>query len=333
MNSPAPPGSTDPSANATLEAFLRQTEEGEARRILGELIAERAQPLVKAIVRRRLGPTQDVEDVCSHVVLRLLTRLEDLKRGGDASAIGTFEGYVATVAAHACDDAIRERRPGRLRIRNRLRYLFTHTPELALWPLPEGRWVCGLAGWQGRPPASIRPTLSVTPALWEADPRELLRRAVRAVGDPIDLDELVSWLAQTIDLGDRVPGRAGQELADPRPSVGTRLVQLQYLERLWAEILALPVRQRAALLLNLRDPQTPDVICVLPMTGVASLRQIAQALEIPAAEFAALWNTLPLEDQTIASRMGLSRQQVINLRKAARARLARRLRAFGEPPA
>jgi hypothetical protein len=38
----------------------------------------------------------------------------------------------------------------------------------------------------------------------------------------------------------------------------------------------------------------------------------------------ALWDQLPLDDLSIAARLGVTRQQVINLRKAARARLARR---------
>jgi len=40
---------------------------------------------------------------------------------------------------------------------------------------------------------------------------------------------------------------------------------------------------------------------------------------------AELWNSLPLDDHAIAARLGITRQQVINLRRAARERLARRL--------
>ena len=54
------------------------------------------------------------------------------------------------------------------------------------------------------------------------------------------------------------------------------------------------MRQRHALLLNLKD----DAITVFLTTGAASLRDIAAALELPAEEFAALWNDLPLPDNT-----------------------------------
>src|SRR4029079_4859469 len=98
-----------------------------------------------------------------------------------------------------------------------------------------------------------------------------------------------------------------------------------YLEKLWSEIRELPQRQRAAILLNLKDSQGNSMIEMLPVTGIASIRQIAETLEIRAEDFAGLWNKLPLDDNQIAERLGITRQQVINLRKSARDRLARRL--------
>jgi hypothetical protein len=63
---------------------------------------------------------------------------------------------------------------------------------------------------------------------------------------------------------------------------------------------------------------------LLPATGIASIRQIAAALEIAVETFAGLWKRLPLEDREIASLLGVTRQKVINMRLAARQRLARR---------
>jgi hypothetical protein len=47
-----------------------------------------------------------------------------------------------------------------------------------------------------------------------------------------------------------------------------------------------------------------------------------------AENLAAIWNDLPLEDIRIAELLQLTRQQVINARKSARERLARRLKVF-----
>ena len=86
------------------------------------------------------------------------------------------------------------------------------------------------------------------------------------------------------------------------------------------------VRQRAALLLNLREPNGQGVIELFPLTGVATFPQIAAALEFSLEQLAELWNSLPIDDERIADLLHMNRQQVINLRKAARARLGRRMR-------
>ncbi|HEX8116984.1 MAG TPA: hypothetical protein VF521_06915, partial [Pyrinomonadaceae bacterium] len=107
-----------------------------------------------------------------------------------------------------------------------------------------------------------------------------------------------------------------------------RIEKRIFLQRLWEELQQLPPNQRAALLLNLKDAGGFGCITLFPATGVASLRQLADALGMSAEELARLWNELPIEDARIAGLLGLTRQQVINARKSARERLARRLKGF-----
>jgi len=90
----------------------------------------------------------------------------------------------------------------------------------------------------------------------------------------------------------------------------------------------LPLNQRAALLLNLKDATGFGAITLFPATGIASVRQLAGALEINPERLAEMWNDLPIEDTRIAELTGLTRQQVINARKSGRERLARRLKGF-----
>jgi hypothetical protein len=94
------------------------------------------------------------------------------------------------------------------------------------------------------------------------------------------------------------------------------------LELLWREVLGQTVRHRNALLLSARGPSGAAVWLVVDL-GVASFREVAGALETSPEELAELWNRLPLDDREIAARLGLDRQQVINLRCTARERLAR----------
>ncbi|HEU4387306.1 MAG TPA: hypothetical protein VFV34_05880 [Blastocatellia bacterium] len=65
---------------------------------------------------------------------------------------------------------------------------------------------------------------------------------------------------------------------------------------------------------------------LLPMLRITTIRKMAEVLEMSSEEIGALWDKLPLEDSAIALRLGATRQQVINLRKCARGRLARRVR-------
>src|SRR5205807_8592240 len=116
-------------------------------------------------------------------------------------------------------------------------------------------------------------------------------------------------------------------VADPRAGVATEVERRDYLRRVWVEIRQLPARQCAALLLNLKDAGGWGAIDLLELLGIATLRDIAAALAMPAEQFAVLANDLPIDDATIAMRLGCTRQQVANLRKVARERLERRMRA------
>jgi len=82
------------------------------------------------------------------------------------------------------------------------------------------------------------------------------------------------------------------------------------------------------LLLNLKDASGFGCITLFPATGIATIRELATALELSAERLAELWNDLPIEDARIAELLGLTRQQVINARKSGRERLARRLKGF-----
>ena len=90
-------------------------------------------------------------------------------------------------------------------------------------------------------------------------------------------------------------------MADPAPSPEQALAQRGFLSRLWAEIQLLPARQRAALLLNLRDADGHGMIGLFPLTATAELPDLARALDMPEQELRALWDELPRDDDWIAA--------------------------------
>jgi RNA polymerase sigma factor (sigma-70 family) len=301
-----------------------------------------ARPTIEKVVRRRLAfsasaEAQDRDDVCGDVVLELLRRLRVLRDGENDASIESFSGYVAAAAHHACDEYLRRKYPQRRRLKNKLRYVLTTEPRFALWESAGSEsheWLCGLRIWQFRGEKRIILTPDVLQAVngtggagrSRQDVVAMLATIFNSLQGPILLEELVGIVARLWGISDHSmpidPERAAGSVA---PSQESSLVQRRDLKLLWNEVRELPLPQRVALLLNLRSDEGDSPILFLPVIGIAGIRQFAEVLNIPAEEFSNLWGKLPLDDQAIAGRLGVTRQQVINLRKSARERLRRRM--------
>src|SRR5262249_15765104 len=100
-----------------------------------------------------------------------------------------------------------------------------------------------------------------------------------------------------------------------------------FFRRLWEQIRLLPPRQCAALLLNWREDRG-RLIEVLIDTQTATVGDLARAMGMTQPELEALWPDLPINDNEIAQRLNVTRQQVINLRACALKRLKSRERAI-----
>lgn len=318
-----PPMAIEATSQSDLLAqFLASQDAPESERLLARLLRELAEPVVQRIVGSRLsGP--DAEDVSHNVMADLIARLREMKdAGGGLGTIRDFPAYAAVAAYHGCNECFRQCFPQRYRLRNRLRYLLLKDHRFALWESPGGEWLCGRKDGRRNQPAARQ---EVTDSGW-ASSREAARvvdSIFAELGAPMAFDDLIDRVAQHWGISDHpVPN---EDLASADGAIDTLLERRSWLKRLWDEIGELPLRQRFALLLNLRDDQGGPALALFPVTGVATIRQIAAALDVAAGELARIWNELPLEDQRIAEWLGISRQQVINLRKAARERLSRRL--------
>jgi hypothetical protein len=256
----------------------------------------------------------------------------------------------AVLARDAPSEQIRLLDPERAQLENRLRYLLLHGRQFVVDAAQSGVRLCRLRVTpdQAQPLArepleslredpSARSRAGIVARPGEPVPAAGLVEAIlRWAGAPVALRDLVDIVAAAAGLPVRspdAPQEAGGEDRGERPDGAVRAGaagtgERGYLGRLWDEIVLLPPRQRAALLLNMRDADGRDCILALPAAGVASLTDIARAVEMSVDHLARIWNDLPWEDTRIAGLLGLSRQQVVNLRKSARARLARRLYGF-----
>jgi hypothetical protein len=238
-------------------------------------------------------------------------------------------------------------------MRHRLRFLLAHDRRFLLRATPDEAWRCGLAARDARVFASGeasgpgRRIVETQPVVKPRDPGALAPAAIADLladllvraGGPVDLDHLTDvvlerlgdlWdAAQTADPGpdSAVPGAAaaGGTAGDAGFAKQTDGDASAWVARLWAEIGRLPTMQRTALLLNLRDADGHAVLGLFPIAGAAGLRAIAATAGTTAEKLAEQWRSLPLDDATIAARMGLPRSQVARLRRTAHERLARRL--------
>lgn len=336
-------------------SFLEAGDESTSAGRLTELIEECIEPLVKALVRGKLHvslqPTderqinQDAWDLVSEVKTLIVAKLGNLKSGTVSEGIENLEAYVKTVATNTCNQYLRKKYPHRLRLKNQMRYLLSHDRRFSLWKSVAGDWLCGSREWQEHDPDFGKTELSdqltdelrqkldkegVSPersnivdlvgAIFSKYQRPLLfvdlvtlAFQLRGIKEPIEVPE-----------DEAVSGNSLKHESD----ITNRIEQAEFLKGLWEEIGSLPLRHRAALLLNLRNSHGEGLITLLPLTRVASIRQIAERLEFPIEEFAGVWNELPWDDLTIADHLKLTRQQVINLRQSARATLRRRLNYF-----
>jgi hypothetical protein len=334
-----------------LRGFVEAASDEEAEQRLESLIEGRVAPLVRRIVARKLsayGPrkafaAEDLEDVASDAVLVLLKRLRVLRAHPGVNDIERLDDYTAAATYSACAHHIRRRYPERSRLKNRVRYVVGRDERFALWEGLPGVLYCGLSRWRGLPPdaaasgklADLEQMPERWPASWKrpalverADPAPLIAAVLDRVGGPIEFDSLVGLVAAVWQV-DRInpPATANlfERLSDTGPEPELAIDRRRFAARLWEEVQQLPLRQRWALLMNLRDSQGAGMLWIFPVTGVASLRAIAGALEISAQDLASLWNRLPMDDTALAARLACTRQQVINLRMSARKRLTNRL--------
>jgi DNA-directed RNA polymerase specialized sigma24 family protein len=320
---------TGPDSHAVIDSLAErcvlEKDEKHCEPLIEELLFQHCACLIKTIAGTRLRGstlmTQDIEDVCNDALLELVAKLDQL-RSGAAQAVASFSRYTAVVAYHACHDYFRRKFPRRHCLKNRLRYLLKPQRGFDLWESANGDWICGFEKWRDTP---ARGTPRSPDGAARLSPPDLLAAIFKLTGGPVEFDALVDLVAELWSVKDQQIGlHLVESVPSPARPADNSAVRATVLAA-WKEIGELPRAQRFALLLNLRAEGEQCALELFLLTGIASMREIAAVLDIPAEEFARMWNRLPLDDQWIAERLQVTRQQVINLRKSARKRLERRM--------
>lgn len=298
--------------------------------VIDRLLHEHVYARVDAILVRRLQrsglPLEHHEDLRGEVLFKLVSRLSRLvSPGPENTPIESLPDYVSVVAFNTFDEFMRRTYPLRAQLKNRIRYALRHDGRFALWSTATDV-LCGYRRHEGERGASGRVPAESNGA---GDLRASLAHLFDAANGSLPLDTVVDEIGRLeLPRLQALTAAAGES----RHVEATALEQVMvtnHLQHLWSEIRALPRSQRVALLLHARDESGQSAARLLPLLGIAGVREVAAALELRWETFARLWRELPLDDLRIAELLSLSRQQVINLRRSARDRLERRLRKAG----
>ena len=332
-----------------LEPLLAAAGDAQVDQLLSDLITVHAEPVIKGVIRFKLRlnsyrETQraEADDIQQETVLQLVAQLQRFRKHPQEFPITDLRGIAAVIAHRTCARWLRRQFPERHALKNRLHYLLTRQRGFALWQDQDGKLVAGFDVWQEQKPATrslgdVEKLPADVRTLKSDKPQELadaIAGIFNYLGGPVEFDELVSGVAAIQGVSDQPFESLADdedthfEPAAAEPDQAWRTEKRMFLQRLWEELRQLPLNQRAALLLNLKDASGFGCITLFPAMGIATMRQLAEALELGAEDLAAMWNDLPFEDTRIAELLGLKRQQVINVRKSGRERLARRLKGF-----
>ena len=340
-------------SDTTLLPYLSSVSRADSECVLADLLAKQIEPTIKKTLRSKLHVSlspndfsqtnQDALEVASEVKLVLITELGRLKSSENKKVINNLNSYVASVTINAYRQYLRAKYPLRQQLKNKLRYLLTHHPKFDLWEDEQNQRVCGYKKWLDQNKKSESPSAEMIQAgIGETVDKDNLRENARAIDllivifefakAPMLFNELISIVAEVQGVKDQKETSESETFSLEEKLVASDtemlngLEQREHLKKIWLDICELPVRHRAALLLNLRDKQGDCLVWLLPLLRIASVRQIAEALEFEPEDFAAIWRELPWEDAKIAEHLGLTRQQVINLRQSARLTLKRKMK-------
>jgi DNA-directed RNA polymerase specialized sigma24 family protein len=307
------------STDRLLREYLDAEGEPEDQLCLRRILETVAQPIVRRIVFCALrGPAaQDAEDVVADTIAQMLRRLREWKADSLRQPIRDLGAYVATAAYNNCHERLRQSYPARNRLRNQLLYLLHHHPDFALWRTGDGTSVCGYRRWIGQASPWLERFDDLNlPVAGSAQKRADIVAVVEAVfrqcAVPLQTDCLVEIIARALPLEEQrlEPLEAASNVSSPA-SVDTQLELRMSLRQIWDDIGRLPQRQRTALLFSLRDVHGREILSLLPLTRTATMKEIADAVQLPLPDLAVLWGELPLDDLTIGKLLGASPQQVI----------------------
>jgi RNA polymerase sigma factor (sigma-70 family) len=340
-----------------LAPYLAADDDRERQQHLDELLTLRAAPLIRAVLRRRLGfyvsaegvnkNNQDAEDLYQDSMTRVVQELYQLQ-SSTSTDIENFELYVSRIASNICTDFLRRKSPARTRLKYRLRDLLKRHEDFVSWE-HDGEILCGFASWQNTGKGSfseqsyqdLETKLDSFLSLHFADEdirlapmSQIVAELLDWIGRPIEIDVLVHMIAyllaikeQQLESSDgQTPASANVTFpANPR-SAESYVEANELLARLWGAVTQLPAAQRDSFALGFEDEAGRDLFTMLLAAEIVSWDELAHGMGRPVEEVARLRLRMPMDNASLADELRASRENVYKWRFRAIRRLKIHLR-------
>jgi RNA polymerase sigma factor (sigma-70 family) len=333
-----------------LAPYLSAKDDGERQQYLDDLLTLRAAPLIRQVLRRRLGfyvsargvneNNRDAEDLYQEAMTRVV---QGLNRLPTAAAIENFEFYVSRVASNLCLDFLRAKSPARTRLKYRLRDLLKRRKDFLTWE-HNGEVLCGFACWlntrkrkfSDQAPQDIETELDAFKSLHFTDEEihnaplgKIIAEFFHWIGGPVQIDLLVRIVAYLLDVRDEQieslddPSRTGWDVhfVSNNQSGESHLEANELLWRLWKAVINLPREQRDSFVFSFEDQAGQDLFTVLLAAEIVNWDELAQGMGRSVAEVAMLRVRMPMDNATLAAALGASREHVYKWRFRAIQRL------------
>lgn len=340
-----------------LVPYLTEDDDRKRQQHLDELLTLRAAPMIRQVLRRRLGfyvgaqgtneHNQDAEDLYQEAMTRVVQALIQLQSSSTAN-IANFELYVSRLAANVCIDFLRAKSPAHTRIKYSLRDLLKRHKDLVSWE-HDGEILCGFAPWRNTGKSSfsdqanedIETKLDSFKAVYFADEDIRLASLSHVVAElfdwilgPVEIGVLVRMIAYLLDIKDQEiesldnlsPAGWDVYFVANTQSGESHVEANELLARLWQTVIHLPADQRDAFALGFEDPAGQDLFTVLLSAEIVNWDELAHGMGRSVEDVVRLRLRMPMDAASVAGELRASRENVYKWRFRAIRRLKTELR-------
>lgn len=330
--------------DALLTDFLSAESESLAENCLNQLFEETVISQIHRTLTSFLTLSIDEKDeIQSDAQTRVLRKLRVLRENILPNApIKNFSAYISTITVNCRKDFILRRKPEWRRTENRLSRLKDETNgDWHFFTDDEDNKLVSLKSKSARrstiefeeivsrvrekyPNHLFLKTQEITPFILEtadgALTKNMLVKAILEITETAQIEEI----EMPEEISDYLANDENEEFIAKR--------QEGYLRRIWDEIKTFPANQRKVLLLSLKESHKTEAVTLLLKKRIATIKEIADALQVGLKEFSDIFEKLPMSSREIAEFLGIEdgektskEQRVDNLRSIARNLLRRRL--------